>query len=157
MKPFYQSPQERCHIPKKLFINLGDSSTLEHRTDIPNSVFETYLLVARPGDIFKINNLQEGPDTITFPRDADTILFSFHILASFFELHESITWQLYTQEATPPLDEAIKPCYVELKDLPGIKSGHYTNAIGNVDANDICECNLKQWTRVNLMEPICFK
>ena len=158
MKPFYQSPQERCHIPIKLFINLGVGSTLEHRTDIPNSIFETYILVSRPGSTFTINNLHEGPDTtITFPRDADAILFSFHTLVSFFERHESIIWRLYTQEATPPLHEAIKPCYVELKDLPRIKSARYTNATSNLDANEIRECNLKQWARVNLIEPNVFQ
>jgi len=54
---------------------VGVSNTLSHRVDIPNSVFETYLLFARSGIHFKISNLKQGPDSILiFPRDADAII-----------------------------------------------------------------------------------
>jgi len=75
---------------------VGVSNTLSHRVDIPNSVFETYLLFARSGIHVKISNLKQGPDSILiFPRDADAIIFTFHALNSLFERHSNITFQLY--------------------------------------------------------------
>jgi len=154
IKPFYQSPQDRCRIYYRQSVNLGISNTLSHRTDIQNSVFETYLLFSSIGAEIKITSLMEEPNTILiFPRDADTILFTFYILNSFFERHTSITHQLHTKPANPRLQESIKPCYIELHDLPLLKSVRYLNASSNVDANNIVECNLQLWTTVEVLAP----
>ena len=158
IKPFYQSPQDRCRIYHREFVDLGISQTLSHRTDIPNSIFETYLLMSRPGFTLTITSLTEGLNTqLVFPRDADTILFSFYTLISFFERHTSVTYQLHTKPADPGLHETIKPCYIELHDLPRLKSVRYSNASSNLDANDIAECNLQLWTTVEFMAPNLFE
>jgi len=83
IKPFHQSPQNRCFITHRQAYDVGVSNTLCHRMDIPNSVFETYLLFTRSGRQFKISNLKQGPDSILiFPRDADAIIYTFHALSS---------------------------------------------------------------------------
>ena len=63
IKPFYQSPQDRCRIYHREFVDLGISQTLSHRTDISNFIFETYLLISRPGFSLTITSLTEGPNT----------------------------------------------------------------------------------------------
>ena len=158
VKPFHQSPQERCRIYYKATIDLGISNTLLHRTDIPNSIFETYSLIPRPGTKMTITSLTDGCSTqIVFSRDADTISFSFYMLISFFERHTSITYQLHTKPADPELHEATKPCYIELHDLPRLKSERHLNASSNLDPNDIAECNLQLWTTVEVLAPNLFE
>ena len=133
---------------------MGVSNTLSHRVDIPNSVFETYLLFARSGIRFKISNLEQVPDSILiFPRDADAIIFTFYALNSFFERHSNITFQLYKKPADAQLLQAIKPCYIPIQYVPRLKSIRYLNASSNLDANDIEECNLKLWTTVTSLAP----
>jgi len=154
IKPFHQSPQNRCFIAHRKAYDVGVSNTLSYRVDIPNSVFETYLLFARSGIHFYIFNLEQGPDSILiFPRDADTIIFAFHALNSFFERYSSITFQLYKKPADAKLLQARKPCYIPIQDLPWLKSIRYLNASTNLDANDIEECNLKLWTTVTALAP----
>jgi len=154
IKPFHQSPQNRCFITHRQAYDVGASNTLSHRVDIPNSVFETYLLFARSGKHFKISNLKQGPDSILiFPRDANAIIFTFHALNSFFDRHSNITFQLYKKPADAQLLQARKPCYIPIQDLPRLKSIRYLNASSNLDANDIEECNLKLWTTVTALTP----
>jgi len=155
INPFYQSPQDRCHIFHRQHVDLEISNTLSHRADIPNSVFETYLLFSIIAHEARITRLMEEPNIILrFPRDADTILFIFYVLNSFFERHTSITCQLFTKPANSRLQKAIKPCYVELRDLPLLKSVRYLNASSNEDAHNIAECNLQLWTAVEFRHQI---
>lgn len=158
IKPFYQSPQDRCRVYYREDIDLGVQHTLSHRTDIPNSVFDTYLLYQAIIQQARITSLQDEPEVvIRFPHDADTILYSMYVLNTFFERHMSITFQLFTKPATSDLQQVIKPCYINLQGLPRLKSVHYVNATSSENACNMKECKLQSWTKVEITAPNWFE
>jgi len=96
-----------------------------------------------------ISSLENSPSTeLTFPRDADVTTFVFYILNSFFEVFDTIWYQLYPNSPPKRYFHVNKPCYVKLKDLARVSSMRYHNVTQQIDADDIGECNTLLWTSV---------
>ena len=149
LKPFYQSPEKRCFETIKIAQNLGNRRKLQHRHNLPQSVF-TYIFLCAPWKKnMIISSLENSPSTeLTFPRDADVTTFVFYILNSFFEVFDTIWYQLYTNSPPKRHFQVNQPCYVKLKDLARVSSIRYHNVTQQIDADDIGECNTLLWTSV---------
>jgi len=96
-----------------------------------------------------LNNLPSK--FIYYLKDADALIFALYAVSSFFERYINITYRLYTTPADAQLAQISKPCYIEIRDLPKLKSVRYTNTSSNLDANNMSECNLEAWTTVTIL------
>ena len=86
-----------------------------------------------------------------YSKDADALIFASYAVNSFFERYINITYRLHTTLADAQLAQISKPCYIEIRDLPKLKSVSYTNTSSNLDANNMSECNPEAWTTVTML------
>jgi len=152
--PHYQTPEDGCYRMTLSNRNLHFPNRLAQVPDVSNFRLGFLYEYAKDGQTKPIPRLNGRLTTnIKYPRDADTFLFMYYIITSFYERYEAITYQLYTQASTPELTSVTQPCYVLISDLPRIRSIQYTQNTSQLHDKDIAECNPQLWTFITKPAP----
>ena len=147
----YQNIYDNCYVMTMSNRNLHYPNKVRQ---IPQSqhcrltFFFDFAQVNQPKTIHRRGPNHNQPTTISYPRDADVFLNMYHIVASFFERYEVITYQLWVDSTHPDLRQLTKPCYVPLRDLPRIHSVTYTQPTSPLQANQIQSCDPQLWIRI---------
>jgi len=81
----------------------------------------------------------------------------YHIIASFLERYEEITYQLWVASDNPDLRHLTEPCYVPLSELPRLSSVNYTQSTSPLHANAIQPCDPQKWSRILPEGPTHFR
>ena len=165
-KHFFEKPWSNPQsLVPRLYQNIDDNCyvmTLSNRNlHYPNKVrqipqsqqcrltfFYDYAQPGQPKTIHRLGPNHHQPITISYPRDADVFLNMYHIIASFFERYEDISYQLWVASGNPDLRHLTKPCYVPLSELPRLRSLNYTQSTSPLHANEIQPCDPQIWTRI---------
>ena len=154
IKPHYQTPEDNCYRMTLSNRNLHFPNRLTHVPDALNFRLDFLYEYAKDGQTKPIPRLHERLTTnIKYPRDADTILFMYYIITSFYERYKVISYQLYTQASTPELTSVTQPCYVLISDLPRIRSIQYMQNTSQLQDKDTAECNPQLWTSITKPAP----
>jgi len=147
----YQNIDDNCYV--MIFSN-RDLHYSNKVRQIPQTqqcrltFFYDYAQPDQPKTIHRLGPNHQQPLTILYPRDADVFLNMYHIIASFFERYEDISYQLWVDSQNLDLRQFTKPCYVPLSDLPRLQSLNYTQSTSPLYANEIEPCDPQLWTRI---------
>ena len=154
IKPHYQTPEDNCYRVTLSNRNLHFTNRLTHVPDSSNFRLDFLYEYAKDGQTKPISQLHGRLITnMKYPRDADTFLFMYYMITSFYEHYEVVSYQLYTQASTPELTSVTQPCYVLISDLPRIRSIQYTQNTSQLHDKDIAEWNPKLWTSITKPAP----
>ena len=152
LKPFFQSPEQRCFVTTKFRIDFTIQNYLYHRrqSEIPNSVLQFYHPISKRNK-FKIAGWKNHPPrTISSLHNADAITFAYHVISSFFERHESLKFQLFSAPLPHPKFIQNQYCHVKLNMLPRIDHVQYNAIVTHlIDQANIHECDLDRMISIN--------
>jgi len=152
LKPFFQTPEQRCFVTTRFRIDLTVQNYLYHRrqSDIPNSVLQFYHPILNRNE-FKIAGWENHPPrVISSLHNADAITFTYHIISSFFERHESLKFQLFSAPLPHPKFIQNQYCHVKRNMLPRIDHIQYDTRVTHlIDQVYIHECNLDRMVSIN--------
>jgi len=162
IKPYYQTPEDSCYRVTLSNRNLHFPNKLAHINDAANFRLDFLYEYAQVGQLKPISPRGDRPIThIKYPREAETFLFMYYILTSFYERYETLSYQLLTEPSTPneipTLRSLTTPCYVNISDLPRIRNVQYISNTNDLNDNDIAECNPKLWTIIQKQGPNFFR
>jgi len=152
LRPFFQTPEQRCFVTSRFYVDLAVQNNLFHQiqSNIPNSVLQFYHPILRQTE-YKIAGWENHPPRIISNiHNADAITFMFHVISSFFERHESLKFQIFS--APLPHQKFIQNqyCYVKLSMLPRIDNVQYdTRTTRSIDQNNIHNCDIDQMVSIN--------
>jgi len=152
LRPFFQTPDERCFVTSRFYVDLAVQNNLFHRTQssIPNSVLQFYHPILRKTEYRIAGWENHQPRIISNIRNADAITFMFHVLSSFFERHESIKFQIFSAPLPPQKFIQNQYCHVKLNMLPRIKKVQYdTKVTRSIHQNSIRNCDIDQMVSIN--------
>jgi len=152
LRPFFQTPEQRCFVTSRLYVDLAVQNNLLHRSksSIPNSVLQFYhpILIKTENKIVGWEN--HPPRIISKLHNADAITFIFHVISSFFERHESLKFQIFSASLPHPQFIQNQYCYVKLNMLPRIDNVQYdTKVTCLIDQDNIHNCDLGQMVSIN--------
>ena len=122
LKPFFQTPEQRCFVTTRFHIDLTVQNYLHHRqeSEIPNSVLQFYHPLLKRAE-YKIAGWEKHPPRIISSlHNADAITFMYHVISSFFERHKSLKFQLFSAPLPHPKFIQNQYCHVKLNMLPRI-------------------------------------
>ena len=122
LKPFFQTPEQRCFVTTRFRIDVTVQNYLYHRrqSDIPNSVLQFYHPMLKRTE-YKIAGWENYPPRIISNlHNADAITFMYHVISSFFERHKSLKFQLFSAPLLHPKFIQNQYCHVKLNMLPRI-------------------------------------
>jgi len=151
LKPFYQSPEQRCFVTTKHYIDLSFRKTMQHRqrNTISNSVLQFNHPILRKAE-FKIAGWEQRPPRIlSNHNNADAITFMFYMISSFFEKYESLKFQIFSAPLPHPAFLENQYCHVKLNMLSRLQHVQYTTYTHLIDEANIPECDLDQMVSIN--------
>ena len=152
LKPFFQTPEQRCFVTTRFRIDLTVQNYLQHRqeSEIPNSVLQFYHPLLKRAE-YKIAGWEKHPPRIISSlHNADAITFMYHAISSFFERHESRKFQLFSAPLPHPKFIQNQYCHVKLNMLSRIDHVQYDTRVTHlVDQANIHECDLDRMVSIN--------
>jgi len=147
LRPFFQTPEQRCFVTSRFYIDLAVQNNLVHRSqsNIPNSVLQFYHPILTKTE-YKIAGWEKHPPrSISNINNADAITFMFHVISSFFERHERLKFQIFSAPLPHPKFIQNQYCHVRLNMLPRIDNVQYDTTVTHlIDQDNIHECDLDQ-------------
>jgi len=151
LKPFHQSPEQRCFVTSRNKINLSSRQTLIRRqkSTIPNSIIQFLHPILTKTEFEIVGWNQHPPRTFSNIDNADAITFMFYVLSSFYERHERIHFQPCSAPLPQPMFLENQYRYVLLNMLPRIKHVQYKKVTHLIDDINIPECDLDKAVSIN--------
>jgi len=147
----YQNIDDNCYamtISNRFLRYPNKVSQIPQPQQCRLTFFHDYAAINQPKTIQRKGPNHRQDLTISYPTDADVFLNMYHIVTSFFERYEDITYQLWVDSTKPDLRQRTKPCYVPLSDLPRIHSLNYTQPTSPLQAKEIQPCDPQLWIRI---------